>query len=383
MLMSLLIITCVKYTTSARILGIVPTPSYSHQVVFRSLWAELSLRGHEVVVITTDPMNNKTLTNLTEIDLHSAYRIWNKHDIINFVAKHQNENNFIKMMDKVSLTLTEVIDNQMNYPEVQELYNSTFDVVLTEMMFPSMCAFSRVYNCPCIGIMSMELSGLYHEPLGNPVHPVLYPDVFSTFYGKLQFMQRLISTIIYVCTQLFNSAYMKPQNEILQKHFKQFATSVNSLINNIDLALVNVNPILHRVRPVTPATILIGGGTHITDVKPLPQVCNDHLHFIKLSLLLLYLYLQSVQEILDTATDGVIYFSMGSNAKSKDLPSEVKKVLLNAFKELPFTVLWKYEDDELPGRSENVKIAKWLPQQDVLSKSVRTSKITTTKKIVN
>lgn len=70
------------------------------------------------------------------------------------------------------------------------------------------------------------------------------------------------------------------------------------------------------------------------------------------------------------ATTGVIYFSMGSNAKSKDLPPEVKNVLLSAFKELPFTVLWKYEEDELPGRPENVKIAKWLPQQDVLSKSV-------------
>lgn len=80
------------------------------------------------------------------------------------------------------------------------------------------------------------------------------------------------------------------------------------------------------------------------------------------------MHLQHVQDILDKATDGVIYFSMGSNAKSKDFPLELKTMLLTAFKELPFTVLWKYEDDELPGRPDNVKIAKWLPQQDVLSK---------------
>lgn len=361
-----------KYTTCARILGIVPTPSYSHQVVFRPLWAELSLRGHEVVVITTDPMNNATLTNLTEINLQSAYAIWNKHDIINIIAKNQ-KNNFFEMMDKVALTFTEIIDNQMDHPKVQELYNSTFDVVLAELMFPSMCAFSKFYNCPCIGIMSMEIGGFYHESVGNSAHPVLYPEVFLTFYGSLQFWERLISSLVYITTQLFSSAYMKPQNDILKKHFAEFATSANTLIDNIDMLFVNVNPILHRVRPVTPATVLIGGGTHLTELKPLPQVCGVYLykHVLILSILLSYLHLQNVQAILDKATEGVIYFSMGSNAKSKDLPSEVKTILLNTFKELPFTILWKYEEDELPGRPENVKLAKWLPQQDVLSKSLR------------
>lgn len=79
--------------------------------------------------------------------------------------------------------------------------------------------------------------------------------------------------------------------------------------------------------------------------------------------------MQDIRAILDNATDGAVYFSMGSNAKSKDFPKETREILLEAFKELPYTILWKYEDDELPGRPDNVKIAKWLPQQDVLSKS--------------
>lgn len=80
--------------------------------------------------------------------------------------------------------------------------------------------------------------------------------------------------------------------------------------------------------------------------------------------------LKEVQDILDSANDGVIYFSMGSNAKSKDFSPEVKNTLMKAFDELPFTILWKYEEDVLPGKPENVKIAKWLPQQDVLSKLI-------------
>lgn len=48
----------------------------------------------------------------------------------------------------------------------------------------------------------------------------------------------------------------------------------------------------------------------------------------------------------------------------------MKKTIMEAFSELPFKILWKFESDDLPGKPENVKIAKWLPQQDVLSKFV-------------
>lgn len=54
---------------------------------------------------------------------------------------------------------------------------------------------------------------------------------------------------------------------------------------------------------------------------------------------------------------------------SKDLPQEQKMILLDTFSELPFKFLWKYEDESLNNLPKNVKIAKWIPQQDVLSKS--------------
>lgn len=38
---------------------------------------------------------------------------------------------------------------------------------------------------------------------------------------------------------------------------------------------------------------------------------------------------------------------------------------------LPYKVLWKFEAD-LPEKPLNVKISKWIPQQDVLSKFVTT-----------
>lgn len=58
---------------SANILGVIPTPSYSHHVSFQPVWRELSVRGHNVTIITANPMNDHELTNLTEIDISNIY----------------------------------------------------------------------------------------------------------------------------------------------------------------------------------------------------------------------------------------------------------------------------------------------------------------------
>jgi len=73
---------------------------------------------------------------------------------------------------------------------------------------------------------------------------------------------------------------------------------------------------------------------------------------------------------LDEAPDGVIYFSMGSNLKSFQMPEDKKQAFLEAFSKLKQRVLWKWETDSLTGPPDNVKLGKWLPQSDLLGKSL-------------
>lgn len=70
---------------------------------------------------------------------------------------------------------------------------------------------------------------------------------------------------------------------------------------------------------------------------------------------------------LDKAKNGVIYFSLGSNVKSNLLPKEKLEQLMGAFSQLPYQVLWKFEDEELLNKPANVEIRKWIPQQDILA----------------
>lgn len=127
----------VYFAKSAKILGIVAMPSYSHQVVFRPLWRELSLRGHQVTVLTTDPMKDPALKNLTEVDLHYSYDIVQQHDAVNYVANHKYE--IWKIINKTEMSEA-IVTYQMSHPEVARLIhdeNEHFDLVLVELFFVS------------------------------------------------------------------------------------------------------------------------------------------------------------------------------------------------------------------------------------------------------
>jgi len=77
---------------------------------------------------------------------------------------------------------------------------------------------------------------------------------------------------------------------------------------------------------------------------------------------------QELQEYLDEAPDGVIYYSMGSQLQGYLMPESKRNAFLGAFSKLKQRVLWKWESDTLPGQPSNVKIGKWLPQSDILGK---------------
>jgi glucuronosyltransferase len=55
-LLCLLLLYAVCCTKGARILGIFPTPSISHQLPFQAIMKALAARGHNVTVISPEPL---------------------------------------------------------------------------------------------------------------------------------------------------------------------------------------------------------------------------------------------------------------------------------------------------------------------------------------
>lgn len=68
---------------------------------------------------------------------------------------------------------------------------------------------------------------------------------------------------------------------------------------------------------------------------------------------------------MDEAEHGVILFSLGSTLKSSTLEQNLIKAFRDAFAEIPQQVIWKFEE-QIENLPENVMVAKWIPQRDIL-----------------
>ncbi|KAF5302522.1 hypothetical protein FQR65_LT00894 [Abscondita terminalis] len=323
----------------ARILGIVPTPSYSHQVVFQPIFRELSLRGHQVTTLTTDPLKDPTLTNLTEIDLHDSYDIWNKK--ISLMTSGSRQTFLFSFLD----LMIEVGLYQFSHPDVQDLIHTDtkkFDLVMVEYNFLPIHAFATKFKVPLIVMCSFDANSHVREIIGSPTHPIAYSDPLFTMQENTVFAERLNRAFFtwffmpFFGLQLFYKQYL---------FGKQYFGDNYSYQEDVSLVLANSEPIFHGVKPSVPTIVQFGGGFHRTLPKPLPT---------------------DLQKILDEAKNGFLYFSLGSNVKSKDLSDSTRDTIIQAFGELPYTILWKFEEDILSNKPKNVIISKWLPQQDIL-----------------
>jgi glucuronosyltransferase len=143
---------------------------------------------------------------------------------------------------------------------------------------------------------------------------------------------------------------------------------LEELERNMSLIIYNNHFSLNGARPLVPG-VIEAGGMHIKPKKePLPQVCINFNTFFASNHSIFYAFIecQDLQEFMDGAKDGVIYFSMGTVIQGSQIPKVKMDALLSAFAELPQRVIFKWEQDSMPGKPSNVKIGKYLPQQSIL-----------------
>ncbi|KAJ8930798.1 hypothetical protein NQ314_016375 [Rhamnusium bicolor] len=194
--------------------------------------------------------------------------------------------------------LSKTSEWQLEHPEVQNIIRNKsehFDLIIVELMLPTQLGFVDRFNTPAIGITSLDAVPRTHRSIGNFMHPSIYPHWMLPFRKNLTFIQRLVSTFFSWFYWAFEYFVQFPnENEIARKHFGKNIRKLEDIEKDINMLFINVNPLYHNIRPVGPNTIQIGGGTHIKEVQPLPK---------------------DLQDFMDKATEGVIYFSLGTNVK--------------------------------------------------------------------
>ncbi|XP_020710188.2 UDP-glycosyltransferase UGT5-like [Athalia rosae] len=347
----LFLISTLRVGNGARILGIFPVSSISHQVVFRGLTLALNKRGHELVVVTPNPVRDPTLKNYKEIDLSYLYDDRKNLDSLQFKTNTNWLDIFWNDLENLFDVYTHKI---LQTPELKELYSpdndETFDLVLIEsLFFPSLLALATRFDAPIIGITSLGLSANIHYSIGNPVlpsHPSNW-EINLDAHGSPTLWERIKNFVtVWKHIYYYRTYHMRKQQEIAEEYFGKDIPDIRDIEKNISLVFVNQQTPISFVRAHVPKYIEIGNFHVSREIVKLPK---------------------GLQKILDEATQGFVYMSLGSNVKSNLLTNRTRDEFITAFSKLPYKVLWKFEDDDLPGRPENVVTMKWIPQQGVLA----------------
>ncbi|PSN58171.1 hypothetical protein C0J52_00971 [Blattella germanica] len=334
---------------SALILGVFPIPSISHQVVYHGLLRELNSRGHEIVIITPNPLNNSSLKNYREIDVSNLYIGWRER--FNFLKSREmgaTRKDFAgEMMDTGKDLCTGIFENSEFKTFMETNKGLVFDLVIMEwLVTPCTCGLAYHFAAPIVGISSLGILYPGYESIGNPVHPIYYSDSLYPALKNPSIWEKFHRMFYYLWFKWQWTAVLQEQDKIARRFINSSLPYLGDLERNVSLVFTNVATSNHFVVPKVPTLIELGQ-MHFQEIKPLPK---------------------DLQEYLDAATKGAIYFSLGTNVRTECMSQEHLQIFNDVFSQLShIRVLWKYDGDYLPGKPSNVKISKWFPQQDIFA----------------
>ncbi|XP_030746613.1 UDP-glucuronosyltransferase 2B15-like [Sitophilus oryzae] len=350
-ILSFILVFFVQCCHSARILGVFPLAGKSLNILYNRLMRGLADAGHDVTVISAYtnklPVKNGSITDVLLTGFAEEYDLMLSQE--SFLDSPEDYP-FYTVLYYLEL-LEPTWNSTLHHPNVQKLLSSNqkFDLVITEH-FWSDCLkiFAHIYNCPLVIFTSMGgINSWVNDQVGNLLLPsyVTHTMKLRVSSEETNFRERAHNLLFYITDYVYKHYFLFPNSNAMLKGAFSNPPDIADIYDNVSLVLLGSHSSLRPAAPLSPNTVEIGG-FHIDPPKKLPK---------------------DLQEIMDNAKNGVIYFSMGSQLRSKDFSEEKKKIFLDVFARLEQTVLWKFEDETLPGKSSNVYIRKWLPPVDLLA----------------
>ncbi|XP_029708692.2 UDP-glycosyltransferase UGT5-like [Aedes albopictus] len=345
---------CLSVVGCGRVLFLIPFPGSSHWLMFKHFIRELTDRGHEVTAVTSYKFG-EPIDNYTEVLIDPSYPILEKFPISAVYSSQDYQNDFknLFLYWRLGLETSRYALENSNVQQFIRRKDDHYDLIVAEQFFQeSWLMFAHKFDAPIITISTIGYSDYMDRAMGLLTPWSFVPHMLLDYDDQMSFYQRayntLLSMVDYIGRELH---YLPEQNKLAEEIFSRFAEhrgplpTVQSLEKSISAMLVNSHPTLAKPRPSMVGIINIAGA-HIKPPKPLPQ---------------------DLQQFMDEAEHGVIYFSLGAYLQSSLMPMEKRSIILSVFAKLKQRVIWKFESEDLTDVPDNVLIRKWAPQNDILA----------------
>lgn len=345
-LLAFLLMICSEAVSGYHVLFVNSMGTRSHLIQMAALAEELLERGHQVTGILFGSLNIKQ-ENYTEIVLPYDFKALVKEHSKMLMEKGGtslfNPKMFLwsyQMRGELWKSVTRALFNEEGVKQLLKT-KPNIDAVIT--VLHSGAFFGEYFDCPIIqfspaGPVPFQMLGT-----GNIMNPSIQPLLTSPFIEPLTFYQRLIN---HFSLTLFDLTMDKAADGIheAQGTIKEGIDHPKEILRKrTALVIACSHYVTHGSWPYLPNVIEVGG-LHLKEAKPLPT---------------------DLKSFMDSATDGVVFVSFGSQLRPEQMPKDKLEMFVEAFRQIEMSVIWKW-DVEVPNLPKNVKLSSWLPQQDLL-----------------
>ncbi|XP_048049166.1 UDP-glucuronosyltransferase 1A5-like isoform X2 [Megalobrama amblycephala] len=332
---------------------VIPTDG-SHWLGMKPIVEELGRRGNQVVVVIPDAslsmgpsQNTTTLTypvNYTKAELEAKLadeiNTVLSIDISTDLAKFQA---FIFSLDVLQMFILRNAEGLLfNKDLMKKLQDYNFDAILTDPFEPIGAIAGEYLSIPAIYMQIDHPCGVDALASQCPIPASYVPQALTHFTDRMNLWQRSVNLVRYLlqpaaCKHLFARA-----DEIASRVLQRNASMVE-IMSRAALWFMRFDFSLEFPRPVMPNMVMIGA-TVSQKTKPLSQELEEFVN--------------------GSGEHGFVVFTLGSMVSQ--LPEAKAREFFEAFRQIPQRVLWRYTGPVPENAPKNVKLMKWLPQNDLL-----------------
>ncbi|XP_043105196.1 UDP-glucuronosyltransferase 1A1-like isoform X4 [Puntigrus tetrazona] len=326
----------------------------SHWLGMKPIVEELGRRGNQVVVVIPEASlsmgpseHTTTLTypvNYTKAELEASladkFNTIVGIDISTDLAKFQA---FIISLDVMQMfTLRNAEGLLFNKDLMKRLKEYNFDAILTDPFEPAGAVAGEYLSVPAIYLLINHPCGVDTLSSYCPAPASYVPQAFTHFTDRMNLWQRsvnLVRTLIQpmACQRIYARAD-EIASQVLQRK-----TSMVEIMSRAALWFLRFDFAVEFPRPVMPNMVMIGA-TVSQKLKPLSQELEEFVN--------------------GSGEHGFVVFTLGSMVSQ--LPEAKAREFFEAFRQIPQRVLWRYTGPVPENAPKNVKLMKWLPQNDLL-----------------
>ncbi|XP_041902148.1 UDP-glucuronosyltransferase 1A1-like isoform X1 [Corvus kubaryi] len=321
----------------------------SHWLSMRPVVEKLRDKGHEIVVVA--PEINLRIHSSPLYTL-KTYPVSYTREFVEAEFKQMGHRSFtpqpfLEKLSKIANFTSMFLDSCKRLLSDKELIRylegSKFDAVFMDPFFPCGQILAEHLSLPSVYFLRGLPCSLEFQATLCPSPPSYVPRFFTRSTDRMSFLRRLANLLATLGSSLACSVLYSPYDPLIREFLQREAT-VPELFGHAAVWLMKYDFVFEYPRPLMPNMVLVGG-IGCTRENRLSQEFEAMVNA--------------------SGEHGVVVFSLGSMVS--EIPMKKAMEIAEALGTVPQTVLWRYTGKAPPNLPKNVKLVKWLPQNDLLA----------------